>query len=396
MAKLIEITGKVLSGEWGTDDESGNGIPVLRTTNFTNEGIVDYSNVVTRTIQKKNIDAKYLRKGDIIIEKSGGSDKQPVGRVIYFDGPESTYLFNNFTGLLRVKNQAVWLPRYVFYSLFHNYRKGGTRPFESKTTGLHNLKTDDYISRYEVLEAPISEQQSICKQLDYVYDIIKTRQQQLQKLDELVKARFVELFGNPVINNKGWNVSDLGQLTIKIGSGATPKGGKEAYQTDGISLIRSMNVHNGKFEYKELAHISDEQAARLENVAVEKNDVLLNITGASVARSCVVPTNVLPARVNQHVCIIRCKDSIMPDFINSLLIDDNYQDLLWSIAGSGATREAITKQQVESLQIILPPISKQEEFSKFINRVDKSKVAVQKSLDEAQLLFDSLMQQYFG
>lgn len=216
---------------------------------------------------------------------------------------------------------------------------------------------------------------SISGTLTKIENIIFTRQQQLQKLDDLVKARFVELFGNPVINNKGWNVSDLGQLTIKIGSGATPKGGKEAYQTDGISLIRSMNVHNGKFEYKELAHISDEQAARLENVAVEKNDVLLNITGASVARSCVVPTNVLPARVNQHVCIIRCKDSIMPDFINSLLIDDNYQDLLWSIAGSGATREAITKQQVESLQIILPPISKQEEFSKFINRVDKSKLS---------------------
>ena len=248
-----------------------------------------------------------------------------------------------------------------------------------------------------LIELPkIEDQRTIVDIFNKSKRILSYHQQQLQKLDDLVKARFVELFGNPVINNKGWNVSDLGQLTIKIGSGATPKGGKEAYQTDGISLIRSMNVHNGKFEYKELAHISDEQAARLENVAVEKNDVLLNITGASVARSCVVPTNVLPARVNQHVCIIRCKDSIMPDFINSLLIDDNYQDLLWSIAGSGATREAITKQQVESLQIILPPISKQEEFSKFINRVDKSKVAVQKSLDEAQLLFDSLMQQYFG
>ena len=252
------------------------------------------------------------------------------------------------------------------------------------------------LNRIEIDIPDYRVQISISGTLTKIENIIFTRQQQLQKLDELVKARFVELFGNPVINNKGWNVSDLGQLTIKIGSGATPKGGKEAYQTDGISLIRSMNVHNGKFEYKELAHISDEQAARLENVAVEENDVLLNITGASVARSCVVPTNVLPARVNQHVCIIRCKDSIMPDFINSLLIDDNYQDLLWSIAGSGATREAITKQQVESLQIILPPISKQEEFSKFINRVDKSKVAVQKSLDEAQLLFDSLMQQYFG
>lgn len=139
MAKLIEITGKALSGEWGTDDETGCGIPVLRTTNFTNEGIVNYSNVVTRTITKKKIAEKYLRQGDIIIEKSGGSDKQPVGRVIYFDGPDSTYLFNNFTGLLRVKDRNVWYPRYVFYSLFFNYRRGGTKAFENKTTGLHNL-----------------------------------------------------------------------------------------------------------------------------------------------------------------------------------------------------------------------------------------------------------------
>ena len=102
MAKLIEITGRALSGEWGMEDENGNGIPVLRTTNFTNEGTVNYSNIVTRIIEKKNIEEKFLRKGDIIIEKSGGSDKFPVGRVIYFDGEENIYLFNNFTGLLRV------------------------------------------------------------------------------------------------------------------------------------------------------------------------------------------------------------------------------------------------------------------------------------------------------
>ena len=283
------------------------------------------------------------------------------------------------------------LPEYIYYLLLSkNWDDGTNKAVMGKTLNKATL------SKVKVNIHSMQEQQELVYVLNQATALIELHQQQLQKLDDLVKARFVEMFGNPVVNNKGWNVSDLGQLTIKIGSGATPKGGKEAYQTDGISLIRSMNVHNGKFEYKELAHISDEQAARLENVAVEENDVLLNITGASVARSCVVPTNVLPARVNQHVCIIRCKDSIMPDFINSLLIDDNYQDLLWSIAGSGATREAITKQQVESLQIILPPISKQEEFSKFINRVDKSKVAVQKSLDEAQLLFDSLMQQYFG
>lgn len=93
---------------------------------------------------------------------------------------------------------------------------------------------------------------------------------------------------------------------------------------------------------------------------------------------------------------IRCKECIVPEFLNKLLIDDNYQDLLWSIAASGATREAITKQQVENLQIILPPIELQKKFMEFCIQVDKSKVVVQKALDEAQLLFDSLMQQYFG
>ena len=82
--------------------------------------------------------------------------------------------------------------------------------------------------------------------------------------------------------------------------------------------------------------------------------------------------------------------------MNYLLIDDNYQDLLWSIAGSGATREAITKQQVADLRIILPPIELQTEFMSFVDQVDKSKVAVQKALNEAQVLFDSLMQEYFG
>lgn len=216
MAKLIEITGKALSGEWGNDDNTGNGIPVLRTTNFTNEGIVNYNNVVTRIIEKKKIEEKYLRKGDIVIEKSGGSDKQPVGRVVYFDGPENTYLFNNFTGLLRVKDQAKWYPRYVFYSLFSNYHRGGTRAFQNKTTGLHNLKIDDFVSRCEVTEAGINEQIAACKRMDRVNDIIRMHQQQLQKLDELVKARFVELFGDPATNPYGWQQLTVNDVCVSV------------------------------------------------------------------------------------------------------------------------------------------------------------------------------------
>lgn len=263
------------------------------------------------------------------------------------------------------------LPEYLYYvvSYMHleKYFTGATIP---------HIYFKDYKNEEFNLDS-VDIQKQVVDVLGKCEAVIESRKRELQLLDDLIKARFVEMFGNPVINEKRWRQKSLGEITTKIGSGATPKGGKGAYQEEGITLIRSMNVHNGLFEYRELAHISDEQAAKLDNVAIEENDVLLNITGASVARSCVVPNKILPARVNQHVCIIRCKEYINPVFLNKLLIDDNYQDLLWSVAGAGATREAITKQQVESLQIIMPPVELQNEFMRFCNQVDKSKVVYQ-------------------
>ena len=259
------------------------------------------------------------------------------------------------------------LPEYLFYVVkymhLEKYFTGATIP---------HIYFKDYQHEEFNLD-PIEKQVKIVTVLKKCEKIIDDRKKEMQLLDDLIKARFVEMFGNPVLNDKRWEQKSLGDITTKIGSGATPKGGKETYQEKGITLIRSMNVHNGKFEYKDLAHISDEQGAKLDNVMIEENDVLLNITGASVARSCVVPNNILPARVNQHVCIIRCKKCIIPEFLNNLLIDDNYQELLWNIAGSGATREAITKQQVENLNIILPSIELQNEFIVFCKQIDKSK-----------------------
>lgn len=372
MAKLIEITGKVLSGEWGTDDESGNGIPVLRTTNFTNEGIVDYSNVVTRTIQKKNIDAKYLRKGDIIIEKSGGSNKQPVGRVIYFDGPESTYLFNNFTGLLRVKNQAVWLPRYVFYSLFHNYRKGGTRPFESKTTGLHNLKTDDYISRYEVLEAPISEQQSICKQLDYVYDIIKTRQQQLQKLDELIKARFVELFGDPLLDDGRYCKAPLGCLA-QVGS--SKRIFEKEYVSEGIPFYRTKEIvelSNGNKISTEL-FITPKRYNEIRNEygVPQAGDLLISAVGTIGVIWIVDGKNDFYFK-DGNLLRVANSDNFMPVYLKCLL-----ETLICahkSKMSSGTAYAALTISTLKEMSVYKVPLAEQSQFSTFVSQVDKSKV----------------------
>jgi len=106
---------------------------------------------------------------------------------------------------------------------------------------------------------------------------------------------------------QGWKWQNLSEVSVKIGSGSTPRGGRKAYKSEGISLIRSLNVYDDGFKIKGLAFIDDEQASKLSNVVVEENDVLLNITGASIARCCVVPSDLLPARVNQHVSIIRLK-----------------------------------------------------------------------------------------
>ena len=136
-----------------------------------------------------------------------------------------------------------------------------------------------------------------------------------------------------------------------------------------------MNVHNGYFKYDELAHISENQAKELQNVCIEKNDVLLNITGASVARSCIVPNNILPARVNQHVSILRANLKILePIFLNLVLINDNYQHYLLSISESnGATRQALTKQQIENLVIPIPPLECQSRMACYFKRINKSK-----------------------
>ena len=340
---------------------------------------------------KEYLSKKAVDESGITIIPAGTvvmSFKLSIGKTAIVSEP----MFSNEAIMsFRDKRVVDLVPDYIYYMfLGRDWDVGTNKAVMGKTLNKATL------SKIKVRVHNITEQKEIVQILDKVNAVIEARQLELEKLDTLIKARFVEMFGNPVANEKGWKLARLGDLATKIGSGATPKGGRESYGAEGISLIRSMNVHCGRFENKELAHISDEQAARLENVTVERQDVLLNITGASVARCCVVPEDVLPARVNQHVCIIRCREYISPGFLSNMLIDDNYQDLLWKIAGSGATREAITKQQVENLQIIVPPNELQEQFVNFVAQVDKSKAVIQKSLDETQLLFDSLMQKYFG
>ena len=262
--------------------------------------------------------------------------------------------------------------QYLYYFLRSDI---GRQMIKAKASGSvrDNLKIN-MLKEMTIPERSLEQQKQCVAILDELKKIISLRDKELEKLDDLIKARFVEMFGDPVSNDKGWDTETCKNLMSKIGSGATPKGGKESYCDEGISLIRSMNVYNNRFEYKDLAHITDEQAEQLNNVTIEKKDILLNITGASVARCCIVPDDVIPARVNQHVSILRCKERVLPDFVCNMFTEDNYQGGLWNVATTGgATREAITKQQIEELILIIPPIDLQKQFVSFAEQIDKSK-----------------------
>ena len=370
MAKLLEITGKAISGEWGQDDDTGTGIPVLRTTNFTNEGFVNYKNVVTRSISKKNIAEKYLRHGDVIIEKSGGSDKQPVGRVIFFEGEENKYLFNNFTGLLRAQNPEEWLPKYVFYALYAYYRNGGTRAFENRTTGLHNLQVDNYVKSVDIPKLSYRKQQHICETLDHVRDAVAYRERQLTKLDELVKARFVEMFGDPYTNSKDYPLKK-GESFFKLSNGkAVPEskrlnGGIPAYGGNGISWYTDESLF-------------DADTIVVGRVGFQSGNVHL-VKG--------------PLWVTDNAMYMSSCD--FSQYNLTFLIELMAHVDFTKFQDAGDLKK-ITQKPFMQFEYLCPPLSLQNQFAAFVAEVDKSKVEVQKALDQTQLLFDSLMQQYFG
>lgn len=324
-------------------------------------------------------------------EKNGLFNDVPV---IIFDDFTTSFHFVDFP--FKVKSSALKILKAVRdkADIKYLYYKMLTIKFEAEQHKRY------WISKYSQIQIdlpPLATQQKIAAILDQADAIIQNNRAIVQKYDALTQSLFLDMFGDPVKNEKGWEKKELKNITLKIGSGSTPKGGKENYKSEGISLIRSMNVYDNEFYYKDLAFIDNEQANKLKNVIVEENDVLFNITGASVCRCTIVPKNILPARVNQHVAIIRPKKEILNYFfLNHLLISIQVKrDLLKLGSGGGAVMEAITKEQLENYHVILPSISIQTQFAERVAAIEAQKQLTQLELAKSEELFASLLQRAF-
>ena len=191
-----------------------------------------------------------------------------------------------------------------------------------------------------------------------------------------------------------WKEYKLGKITSKIGSGATPKGGENSYKPEGISLIRSQNVHDFHFSKHGLAFIDTNQAHELRNVEVFENDILLNITGESVTRCCIVPKQYLPARVNQHVSIIRpIKEKVDYRFIFYFI--QSIKPELNTVAEIGCTRRALTKGMLENLDIPLPPPPEQRAIASVLSSLDDKIDLLHRQNKTLEAMAETLFRQWF-
>ena len=267
------------------------------------------------------------------------------------------------------------------------------KEMESKTHGAtmkHIVKKDfdNTLIPFPTLE----EQENIANLLDKISTIILVRQQQLQKLDELVKARFVELFGDPISNPHGFDRVDLSELAdIKIG----PFGSllhKGDYIEGGYALLNPSHIIDGKIAPDSELTVSREKYEELSAYHLKAGDVVMGRRG-EMGRCAVVPCD-------GYLCgtgslLIRTKGDVTADYIQKIISFPSFKKAIEDMA-VGQTMPNLNVPIVSRFQIIKPTIEVQHSYYAFVEQTDKSKVAVQKSLNEAQLLFDSLMQQYFG
>ena len=325
-----------------------------------------------------NIDKYQQEKPYVSIVKDGAG----VGRVQLCPGQSS--VIGTMQYIIPKENV---LPEYLYYvtTYMHleKYYTGATIPhiyFKNYKKEKFNLD-------------PIEKQKNIVKILDGYRKIIELRQEQLQKYDDLIKSRFVEMFGDYPSNPMGWKIVTIRDVITEARYGSSRpavEGGKYPY-------LRMNNItYSGELDLSDTKRI-DIPDNELEKCTVRRGDVLFNRTNSKelVGKTCVYDRDEMMVLAG-FVIRVRVKDCILPEFLSAFLNTDSSKQMLLGMCKTAIGQANINAQELQNIELYLPPIELQQEFLKFKKQIAKSKVAIQAALDKTQLLFDSLMQEYFG
>ena len=353
--KLEDLVSDTFPGEWGSEPISENAIKVIRTTNFTNEGYLDLTDVVTRDIEPKKVVRKKLKQGDTILERSGGTKDNPVGRVVFFD-EIGDYLPNNFTQVLRPKESVN--PVYLFYALYNSYNlnKAAMRAMASQTTGIQNLSMSDFMAKFIVL--PSRNEQN---KFEQIY-----RQADKSKFGDF-KSQFIEMFGNPVTNTKGWKTAKIKDVAPEMPSKEQLSGKIWLLNLD---MIESNTGRIIEKVYEDVENALSVQSFDEGNVLFSKLRPYLN--------KVVIPDE--PGMATTELVPLRPEPSKLHKvFLSHLLRGNQFVNYANDIAG-GTKMPRMPLTELRNFDCILPPMDKQLEFVFIAEQVDKSKSVIQKAL----------------
>ena len=361
--------------------------------NIKNNSLVidDNTDVVDDEAIKLIHKRSQIKKGDVLFASIGRMgdmfiiEEEPIG----WDINESVFAFTLNTNIVKQK---------YFYYIFRvkstlDYLISNSSGSTFKSIKMNQLKK-------MVFDIPqLEEQDYIISVLDKVCDVIEKRKQELEFLDNLIKARFVEMFGNPVNNEKGFVKAPMGDYMTLLtdfssnGSYKTLDSGVTMYDEPNYAwMVRTTDLESG--DMTSIKYIDENAYELLAKSKIYGGEIIMNKIG-SAGKIYLMPQIDMPASLGRNAFMFRYDDRINVKFLYHLLTSEYGQREIQQYV-RGAVTKTITKNDVRAVLIMVPPIELQNEFEAFVKQVDKSKVAVQKTLDETKLLFDSLMQKYFG
>lgn len=384
MRQLLKDLAVICAGQGapqGDNNYCENGTPFVKAGNLQEllegKAITSIQKVSDEVAKKHKL--KLYPKGTILFAKSGMSCMKGYVYVL----PQSAYVVSHLACVTPNEDASEYL-RYFF-----NYHKPNQLV---KDAAYPSISLSD-IGNLVVDMKSESERNAIVSVLQHAESVITLRQKELQKLDELVKARFVEMFGIYPANQMGWETGKIRDTVADVRYGSSRPavdGGKYPY-------LRMNNItYGGELDISDVKRI-DVPENELDKCTVRRGDVLFNRTNSKelVGKTCVYDRDEMMVLAG-FVIRVRVNDRVLPEFLSAFLNTDFSKKTLSEMCKAAIGQANINAQEMQNIGLYLPPLELQRQFVQFKKQIDKSKVVVQKALDEAQTLFDSLMQQYFG
>ena len=365
--KLGELLLNTFSGEWGTE-EGELLTPVLRTSNFNEDGSLNYSTPAMRCIPEGKVAKKRMVRGDIILEKSGGTPKRPVGIMAFYDS-DALALCSNFNQVLRFDESRI-LPRFAFHQLRWLKDRNAFDRYTRKTTGLQNLQMKKLIE-LKLRVPQIEAQTSIATTLDEIVCDQRTLQQEIACLDSLVKSRFVEMFGSSSADSR-YEVCRIGDIAdVFVGVVVKPK----QYYTDdhanGIKAFRSLNVGEMQVRDDDWVYFSKEGNKKAKKTQLHAGDVLVVRSGYP-GTSCVVPLLYEGCNAVDLIIARSNSNNVLPEYIAAFNNGSHMKSLINQMS-VGSAQKHFNIGFYRNVEIPLPPLSAQKEYVSFLRQVNKSR-----------------------